>query len=520
MALFPAADRRLTAAIGQLGYVNPFLPERIELERQILGDQFVASETVWSIEHLRGPETENLEQISGLASQLVTAAQAHLASGGAASKRDVRLYCDLALYHLFDQFRLDLHEMIAAAHSGQKSTTVKFWKPFFKRHEELFAPGGREISIEDDSGQMGAAHLLASFFQVRRAFFHVFYFIVGCSPSAARLRAAIWESIFSHDLRRYQRTLFRHMDDVTTLITGPSGTGKELVARAIGLSQYVPFDDEKGRFVTSFVDSFQAVNLSALSPTLIESELFGHRRGTFTGAMDDRIGWLAACGPHGAVFLDEIGELDAEIQVKLLRVLQTRRFQRLGDIEALAFEGKILAATNRDLVAEMECGRFREDFYYRLCADRIETPTLRDQLDECPEDLQRLLLFIARRVVPEESESLASEVCEWVTTHLGREYSWPGNVRELEQCFRNIMIHGEYRGAMVADQRTRTKDNDLVDHFTAGRMTAEALLQQYCRHVYEQCGSYEQTAKRLQLDRRTVKRKVDAAKSDKLLGKG
>ncbi len=508
MPLFTSADRQLLSAIGQLGFVNPFLPQRIELERSILGDQFVAGEMVWSMKHIRGSETENLEKISRLATRYVSVAQAKLASGVTPSQRDLRIYIDLVLYHLFDQFRLDFHAMIAAAHAENKSTTVTFWKRFVARHDELFAPGGRELPMEDNAGQYEAGHLLASYFQVRRAFFHVFYFIVGQSASAARLRAAIWESIFSHDLRRYQRTLFRYMDDVTTLITGPSGTGKELVARAIGLSQYIPFDESKTRFAESFVDVFRAVNLSALSPTLIEGELFGYRRGSFTGAVADRVGWLATCSPYGAVFLDEIGELDTEIQVKLLRVLQTRRFQRLGDVDELTFQGKVLAATNRDLQLEIQSGRFREDFYYRLCADRIETPTLREQLDECPEDLERLLLFIARRIVPEESESLAAEVSEWVAKQLGRDYAWPGNVRELEQCFRNIMIHGEYRPAMIAGHGANSNWSNLQQVMQAGQLTAEELLQHYCRHVYAQCGSYEQTAKRLKLDRRTVKRKI------------
>ncbi len=514
MALFSSTDQKRFSAIGQLGFVNPFLPERIELERAILGDQFVAGETVWSMEHLQGSETENLDRISKLTTDIVSQVQSQLAEGVTASRRDLKLYTDLALYHLFDHFRADLHEMIAAAHAGQKATTVVFWKKFAKRHAELFTPGSLALPIENDVGQYTAGHLLASFFQVRRAFFHVFYFLVGTSKSASRLRAAIWQSIFSCDLRRYQRTLFRHMDDVTTLITGPSGTGKELVARAIGLSRYIPFDETKGQFVKSFLESFQAVNLSALSPTLIESELFGHRRGSFTGAVADRVGWLAASGRHGSVFLDEIGELDAEIQVKLLRVLQTRRFQRLGDTEELAFQGKILAATNRDLMTEIESGRFREDFYYRLCADRIETPTLREQLDQCPEDLERLLLFIARRVVPEEAESLAGEVSTWVAKHLGPVYPWPGNVRELEQCFRNFMIHGEYRPAMRAETHRSSSRNEMLDAMQAGQLSAEELLQHYCRHVYAQCGSYEQTAQQLKLDRRTVKRKIIAATNE------
>ena len=105
---------------------------------------------------------------------------------------------------------------------------------------------------------------------------------------------------------------------------------------------------------------------------MIESELFGHRRGAFTGAVEDRSGWLETCGPHGAVFLDEIGELDAAIQVKLLRVLQSRTFQRIGETKPRRFEGKVIAATNRDLDEEIGAGRFRSDLYYRLCADVVE----------------------------------------------------------------------------------------------------------------------------------------------------
>src|SRR5205807_1091162 len=115
-----------------------------------------------------------------------------------------------------------------------------------------------------------------------------------------------------------------------------------------------------------------------------ESELFGHARGAFTGALQDRGGRLEECSALGSVFLDEIGDVDPAIQVKLLRVLQSRSFERLGETKPRRFEGKILAATNRDLAAEIRAGRFREDFYYRLCSDIVVTPTLADQLRASP----------------------------------------------------------------------------------------------------------------------------------------
>jgi transcriptional regulator with GAF, ATPase, and Fis domain len=176
------------------------------------------------------------------------------------------------------------------------------------------------------------------------------------------------------------------------------------------------------------------MNLSALAPTLIESELFGHRRGAFTGALADRKGFFAICPALGTVFLDEIGDLDPAIQVKLLRVLQTREFQSLGETKTQKFEGKIVAATHRDL-AEMRAGRFREDLYYRLCSDLITTPTLREQLADAPHDLEELVRFVARRIVgQEEADPVTSEVLHWIQSHLGPDYGWPGNFRELEQC--------------------------------------------------------------------------------------
>jgi DNA-binding NtrC family response regulator len=419
-------------------------------------------------------------------------------------EKELQLYTDVALYHLFDKYRDQFRETIEQAHRGDNSSSdIGYWSEFRDDVKRYLAPPVVPLPWAFDP-----SHVLACFFQIQRAFFHVFYFIMGRSPAAARLRAAVWQSIFTHDLRRYQRSLYRHMDDVTTLITGPSGTGKELVARAIGLSRYVPFDTKKCRFDRSFTTTFAAINLSAFSPTLIESELFGHRRGAFTDAAADRVGWLEACPPYGSVFLDEIGELDAAIQVKLLRVLQSRTFHRLGDSENRQFLGKIVAATNRELVAEIDAGRFREDFYYRLCSDRIETPTLREQLDEAPEDLRHLLLFIARRVAPEDADALADEVVGWIEANMGADYPWPGNVRELEQCFRNVMIHGKYRPTGVVRRGKATSHLDWPAA-EAGRLSADELLRGYCRLVYDQCRNYELAAQRLGLDRRTVKRKVE-----------
>jgi transcriptional regulator with GAF, ATPase, and Fis domain len=244
--------------------------------------------------------------------------------------------------------------------------------------------------------------------------------------------------------------------------------------------------------------------------------LFGHAKGSFSGAISDRIGRLEECSTYkgyGTVFLDEIGELDGSLQVKLLRVLQNRTFQKLGENDDLTFCGKVIAATNRDLAAEMRAGHFREDFYYRLCADKITTPSLREQLDEEEADLHNLLVFIARKEIGEaEAEGLAREVEDYIRTsqHLGSRYRWPGNFRELEQCVRNVLIRQEYvpvrsrRAAAAANPRKA-----LAAAVVNGRLTAAELERRYFTLVFAQTDSYQEAGRCLDCNWRTLRSKID-----------
>jgi transcriptional regulator with PAS, ATPase and Fis domain len=291
------------------------------------------------------------------------------------------------------------------------------------------------------------------------------------------------------------------MQDFPTLITGPSGTGKELVARALAGSRYVPFDGTRLRFTDPVGEPFLPINLAALSPALIESELFGHKRGAFTGAIGDRKGWLDACPVAGSVFLDELGEMELSIQVKLLRVLETRRFSAVGDTAVREFSGKLIAATNRDLTVEIRAGRFREDLYYRLCADQIRTPSLREQIEDSPEVLGDLAHFMVKRTVGDDAESCLDEV----RRNLPKHYAWPGNYRELEQCVRNILIRQSYT-PMVGE----SKGEEYFEKYRAGELRADEVLSHYAALVYGKAGSYEETARRLGVDRRTVKSRVEA----------
>ena len=499
-----ARDRDTADAFARLVYCNPFLPERMECEKAALGEEFVQSEAAWHIGSDPSGKRPNLAILQRRAEEVAARTRARLLDGAAATQQELRAYEDLVMYLLYYRYKPTFEQMIL-------TDVRKFTARELAEHYERFVAdvghflGMAGLTFPDAHDP---PHLFACFFQIRRAFLEIFNHIVGGSMPAARLRAAAWQSIFTHDMRRYRRVMHDRMGDITTLITGPSGTGKELVARAIGYSRYIPFDPKKKDFTEDFAGSFHPLNLSALSPTLIESELFGHRRGAFTGALEDRAGWLEVCPPLGTVFLDEIGELDPGIQVKLLRVLQTRTFQRLGDTATRTFRGKIIAATNRDLGTELADGAFRKDFYYRLCSDIIQTATLREQVAGSPRELRNLVLFIARRVAGEaEAEAVTAEVFDWIVRHLGEDYAWPGNFRELEQCVRNVIVRREYHPPRANASSPAAR---LAEELAAGRMTADELVRRYCAMVYGQTGNYEETARRLGLDRRTVKSKVHA----------
>lgn len=504
MAFLLPHERRTALGVSNLVYCNPFLPERIQWEREALGDDFSESEAVWNIRAGLEADRPNIAKIEKRVEPLVMALRERLTQGVKAGEEELRLYEDMVIYFLYHRYRDRFQEVMQQGLEGRSSRgRLSFSDDFMGDLERFFGFPGYRWGGRDDP-----AHLFACFFQIRRAFYFIFSHIVGGSMPTARLRAAVWQSIFTHDMRRYRRSAFRRMGDITTLIIGDSGTGKELVARAIGMSRYLPFDPKAGRFTEDFAASFHALSISALSPTLVESELFGHRRGAFTGALEDRAGWLEICQALGTVFLDEVGDIDPPIQVKLLRVLQTRSFQRLGDTQTRHFQGKIIAATNRDLAREMQAGRFREDFYYRLCSDLIHTPTLREQLEASPDELRNLLFFIARHVIGEDAEELVAEVETWIGQNLGRSYRWPGNFRELEQCVRNVLIRKEYRPPRMEPAGAGEK---LAQNVRDATLTVEELLRGYCTLVYSQAGTYEEAARRLQLDRRTVKGHIDPA---------
>ncbi|MFQ5417153.1 MAG: sigma-54 interaction domain-containing protein [Myxococcota bacterium] len=245
----------------------------------------------------------------------------------------------------------------------------------------------------------------------------------------------------SADMRALRRAIARLAPLPTTvLITGETGVGKGLVARALHA--------ESPRRGCPFVH----VDCTALPPSLIESELFGHERGAFTGAVAARQGHFERAG-GGTLFLDEIGDLALPQQAKLLRVLQEREFERVGGNRPVAMEARVIAATNRNLRTDVRSGRFRRDLYYRLDVARIDVPPLRDRASDVPGLISSTLdMHCASYALP--APILTERVLSVLSSH-----SWPGNVRELSNVAERLLI--EYAGRCVdAAELDRVLDAD------------------------------------------------------------
>jgi DNA-binding NtrC family response regulator len=526
MALFKPAEWSLTQRAVALVMTNPFDPNWRDQELALLGmtDRAVPEAIAWRPgAQLWGPQSVYNEEFDRRIAELVERLRRRLAGGACAGASEWEQYELLAIYRLYCDYGRRMDRWVGAAVQGgprsgdeQPPDVKTLWAQFRHAHEHLLRFGGHVYPLKYQP-----EHVFACFFLFRRAFYQIFFNIIGTSAPIAGLRSQVWESIVTHDLVGWMQGLYRRMNDIPTLITGPSGTGKERVAETIGRSLYIPF---RGGDFADFRKAFNPVNLSALPPLLIESELFGSAKGSFTGAVHTRKGRLEECPENGAVFLDEIGELNQEIQVKLLRVLQMRRFERVGESAARAFSGKVIAATNRELAAEMRAGRFREDFYYRLCADQIATPSLRAQLKDRPEDLPLLVGYVCRTVVGEDrAGELAPKVVGWIEQHLP-DYAWPGNFRELEQCVRSYTIRKAYRPVQPAPPSADDgPPRPAGDPAAACEMLADAVLKWRVNYreirrrlftlVCRGAPTLKEAAARLGVDSRTVQACVKATAS-------
>ena len=348
---------------------------------------------------------------------------------------------------------------------------------------------------------------LALFYQLRRGFFFIDRRLVGQSESVKALRYAIWNNVFTRDARTYDQYLWNRMEDFSTLLLGETGTGKGETASAIGRAGFIPYDRKRGHFTHSFCDAFIAISLSQYPETLIESELFGHRKGAFTGAIENHDGLFGLCRPFGTLFLDEIGDASIPVQIKLLKVLQERTFAPVGSHKVKRFKGRVVAATNRSMADLRREGNFREDFYYRLCSDVIVLPPLRQRIEESPGELALLVDRIIERMTGQHSLELKDMVLDILQRDLPKHYPWPGNVRELEQAVRRILLNRSYKGdTMMTEQNL---EGEFLNQLKAGALPAKDILHHYCTLLYKRLGSYEEVSRRTELDRRTVKKYIE-----------
>ncbi len=484
-----AADREFFAALAGVVFGNPFSAKRDELIVRLAPDAPLGDLT---------SDREALARVVGLrlAPWRREGAPALRRLGG----EDRRLLQPAFLYVCYHRYVPQLDALIERqATQGGAPLAVPF-------ADEAIA----EL-VHSDFPEERAVRLFAFYFQLRRAFYFIHHSLSGECESMQRLREALWNNIFTHDMRGYEAALWNRMEDFSTLLLGETGTGKGSAAAAIGRSEFIPYLPEQRRFAANFAETFIAINLSQFPEALIESELFGHRKGAFTGAIDSHEGVFARCNAYGALFLDEIGEVSIQVQIKLLQVLQERTFTPLGGHDRKRFAGRVIAATNQSLGALRRDGQFRDDFFYRLCSDVIEVPTLRQRISESPAELDQLVRLMVTRITGAESPDLVADAMEALDNGLPRGYAWPGNVRELEQAVRRILLTGRYAPHMSND--ALDENEALVDKMRSGELTATELLARYCAMLYRRFGTYAQVARRTGIDPRTSRKYVDEAKS-------
>lgn len=482
MTSLSEAERQFLTLVSKAAFSNPFGDERAQLDLQLSGLSVgVPAEKSLSMA---------LERVRTFLRRLDDEGKDDVSRFG---DGDRTLVGTAYLFDIFHEFIDDLDRLIQKQIAAEDALCpVPFWK------DAIGQMTRRGIAKPD------AVRYFAMFYQLRRAYYFIDCALIGRSPSMKQLRLSLWNNVFTHDIRLYERLLWARMEDFSTLLLGETGTGKGAAATAIGRSGFIPFDDKRQCFSESFMRSFIPMNLSQFPESLIESELFGHKKGAFTGAVEAHEGVFARCSPHGAIFLDEIGDVSIPVQIKLLQVLQERVFSPVGSHEKRRFHGRFIAATNRPLDKLRGQGVFRNDFFYRLCSDVITVPPLRQRLAEDPGELDDLLRFSIRRIVGEEDPNLVGTAREVIDDKLGRDYPWLGNVRELEQAVRRILLTRTYEGdrpAVAQDLRA-----SLFDGIDSGAYNAENLLADYCALLYSRHGTYEEVARRTGLDRRTAKK--------------
>lgn len=477
-------DRRFLAAASALIMANPFEVTHQQVAALVPASTLAAIGGHHAMTALLPEVTARLDRLR----------QRNAGSLAQYAGEERQWLADAWLFRGYHRFLPELDRLIERelAHPDQPATVS-------------FADEALALLREQGFGEAEATRYFGLFYQLRRAYHFIDSALIGSSLCMKELRRALWNNVFGRDIRVYERYLWNRMEDFSTLLLGETGSGKGSAATAIGRSVYIPFDPANKRFRHSSTDTFIAVNLAEFPESLIESELFGHRKGAFTGAVDDHQGVFARCSLYGSLFLDEIGDASLGVQIKLLRVLQERSFTPVGSHKPQRFSGRVIAATHHSLAELRQQGKFREDFFYRLCSDTITVPPLRQRLAETPAELELLVQELVTRLFGSASPEAADLVLTALRRDLSADYAWPGNVRELEQAVRRILLTGRYQGEPMVDEI------DFWRQAQAGLLDARSLLAHYCALLYQYCGNYEEVARRTGLDRRTIRKHLQAA---------
>ena len=476
----------------ELAFANPFVMERTFMEEKVIdyfGQTKKRNPRFVEIDHRFD---QVLYWFSRTENALLEGSSEILKSAKWSKRKGA-----LAYFCLFHEILPELDSLCLDPEAKESRT-----RSVFRLLKEGIQKRKKLIEVDAYSLWKSPSHLFACFYQLRRAFLYVSKGIQGQSRPIQQLRARVWESIFTQDMLSYQQWMYEVVGKFPTIILGPSGSGKEVVADAIAKSRFIPYDEKKGEFNAKPDQAFHPVHLSSLSETLLESELFGHKEGSFTGAIRDHRGVFQAAGKHGCVFLDEIGEVPEAVQVKLLRILQSGEFQPIGAENKSFFQGKVIAATHRNLNQQLHNGQMREDFFYRLCGDQVQTVSLREILDDSPQEINLLISFICKKLFGEKGGAeLEIRIFRILQDTIPDNYDWPGNFRELEQAVRNVVVTGEYHPSKLVKDR-----DEISDYYRKTNITMDQWISLYAQKVYKDVGSYREAGKRIGVDQRTLKK--------------
>jgi len=481
-------DRNFFSLVADAIYLNPFEEKRSQTLKKIEPEiQLDPISNIFRIRDIADSLNQRIEKLEAKGLKSLQDFQE--------TDRTIMLF--VFLLQIYIRFESEMNRLIQEqSRQGAESLKVQFAPEWLSQMKKRGYTAKESVLYFELANQM------------HRAFFFITQELQGNSISMQRLRIALWNNIFTCDVLTYVQHLWNRMEDFSTLLLGETGTGKGSAAIAIGRSAWIPFDSKTNKFRFSFMETFSNINLSQFPESLIESELFGHKKGSFTGATSDYKGVFECCSPHGALFLDEIGEVSVPVQIKLLKVLQDRVFTPVGSYIPKRFEGRVIAATNLSIENLLGKNHFREDFFYRLCSELITVPPLCQRIKENPEELNLLVGLLTERITGEKEPKLAGTILEILDRDLPPNYSWPGNVRELEQAIRRIILNRSYSGKLWEPKMGI--EEQLIEGIKAGSLNADDLLGYYCALLYQRFGKFEDVAKYTELNWRTAKKYIQS----------